>query len=66
MLTQLAAATAANGTKRPNNGGKRLARLFSDKAVTSAPDVAKQYDFTNCLFVIFNQIFSCDLDMTLL
>lgn len=57
MLTQLAAATAVNGTKRPNKGGKRLAKLFSDKAVTRAPDVAKQYDLTNCLIIIFNKIF---------
>lgn len=47
MLTQLAAATAASGTNRPMRGGNRFTRLFNVKAVASAPDVARQYDFTN-------------------
>lgn len=48
---------AANGTKRPTNGGNRLAKLFKDRAVASAPEVAKQYDLTNCLKKRCNLIF---------
>ena len=41
ILTQLAAATAPNGTKRPINGGIDLTKLFNPNAVPRAPPVAK-------------------------
>lgn len=40
MLTQLAAATAANGTRRPANAGPRAAKRFRVRAVKTAPVVA--------------------------
>lgn len=50
MLTQLAAATAQNGTKRPTNGGAFLTKLFRPRAVANAPEVANAYEVPSCLF----------------
>ena len=49
MLTQLAAATAAKGTKRPTRAGIDFVRLFRPKAVTRAPEVASTYEVPSCL-----------------
>ena len=43
-LMQLAAATAANGTKRPTMGGRFFTRRLSPSAVVHAPVVAAMYD----------------------
>lgn len=51
MLTQLAAATAQNGTKRPTMAGAFLTAAFSVNAVASAPPVAITYDVASCLCV---------------
>ena len=40
MLTQLAAATAQNGTNLPINGEAFLTKLFKPSAVVKAPPVA--------------------------
>jgi len=40
ILTQLAAATAQNGTNLPINGGAFLTKLFKPIAVDKAPPVA--------------------------
>jgi hypothetical protein len=40
MLTQLAAATATKGTRRPTSGGSVLTMAFRPNAVTRAPPVA--------------------------
>jgi len=51
-LTQLAAATAANGTSLPTIGGIVLVKAFNPRAVTSAPLVASTYDVPSCVFVM--------------
>jgi len=49
MLTQLATATAQNGTNRPTIGGAFLTMLFNVSALPNAPPVAMKYDFASCL-----------------
>ena len=46
-LTQLAAATATNGTNRPKIGGIRFVREFKKSAVAVAEDVAMANDVAN-------------------
>lgn len=46
-LTQLAAATAANGTKRPKIGGMRRVIELRKRAVAVADDVAMANDVPN-------------------
>ena len=43
-LTQLAAATAANGTRRPKRGGMRRANELRRRAVAVADEVAMAND----------------------
>lgn len=51
-LTQLAAATAANGTNRPKIGGIRRVIEFKNNAVAVADDVAMANEVANRLVEI--------------